>query len=80
MTFTENGTKVLHEWMPLAMANGIEWMQQRAKYSDKFDCLYRNRFSLNAALWYLGALFAAALPNLHRVCYAKPLTQEGASC
>ena len=56
MNYTDNGTKVKREWMPLAMANGVEWMQLRRDYGDKFSCLYRNRASLNALMWYFGAL------------------------
>lgn len=55
MTHTDQGTKIKHDWMPLAMANGIEWMSQRKNFADRFDCLYRNHRSLNALLWYIGA-------------------------
>jgi len=56
MNYTDMGTKVKREWMPLAMANGVEWMQLRREHRDRFCNLYRNRLSLNAALWYAGAI------------------------
>lgn len=56
MTYTDFGTKVNYDWMPLAMANGVEWMQIRRNHLDKFNCLYSKRFSLNGVLWYLGAI------------------------
>lgn len=56
MTFTDNGTKVKHDWLPLAAANGIEWMGDRYGYRDRFDNLYRRKLGLNGALWYVGAL------------------------
>ena len=58
MTYTDNGTKIKqgYDWMPLAMANGIEWMSARKPYADRFDNLYRNRVGLSALLWYIGAL------------------------
>ena len=57
MTYTDSGTKVKHDWLPLAIANGIEWSQQRKGCTDWFDNLYCNRISLNALMWYLGALY-----------------------
>lgn len=63
MTYTNQGTKIKQEWMPLAMANGIEWMSQRKEFADRFDCTYRNRRSLNALLWYVGAI----LEYIHHV-------------
>jgi len=50
MTFTDCGTKVSWDWMPLAMANGIEWAQR----NRRFEALYRRRLSVNAALYAAG--------------------------
>ena len=55
MTYTDDGTKVPHEWMPQAMANGIEWAHDRRYYKDRFDCLYR-RGRMNQILWWVGAV------------------------
>ena len=44
MTYTEQGTRVRREWMPEAMANGVEWAQQ----GRRFEQLYRWRYSRHA--------------------------------
>ena len=60
MIFTDHGTMVRHEWMPLAMANGAEWATERAGRRDRFNNLYPiRRAPLSAALWLLGAVCAA---------------------
>ena len=58
MTYTDSGTRVTPDWMPLAMANGIEWSRLRRGRGDRFNNLYRRRLSINAALWYVGAMVA----------------------
>ena len=55
MQYTDEGTKIPQEWMPLAMANGIEWGIRRAGFPDRFDCLYRQGF-MNRLFWYCGAM------------------------
>lgn len=54
MIFTDDGTRCPHNWMPLAVANGIEWASRRKGHNDRWDNLYRSGF-LNKALWLLGA-------------------------
>ncbi|MFA5898022.1 MAG: hypothetical protein WC829_02795 [Hyphomicrobium sp.] len=61
MTFTDCGTFVRPESVPLAMANGMEWAKQRKGQSDRLDCLY-NRGLLNKALWYSGVVLAVLFP------------------
>lgn len=56
MTFTDGGKKVKQDWMPLAAANGTEWMRHRFGFGDQFNNLYRRKLSLNWALWYIGAI------------------------
>jgi len=58
MTYTEFGTQVSQEWMPLAVANGIEWSILRARKADRFDNLYRigDRGRINRFLWFIGAI------------------------
>jgi hypothetical protein len=59
MTFTMSGRRVPYEWMPLAMANGIEWSLERRGMPDRFDCLYKSG-PANKMLWYVGAFLAIA--------------------
>jgi len=56
MTWTDCGTRVRWDWMPLAMANGVEWAQRE----KRFEALYRRRFSLNAVLYAAGYWFHRA--------------------
>ena len=56
MLHTMTGLRVPFEWMPLAMANGIEWADDRRGKRDRFDCLYRRNWSVNGLLWYMGAI------------------------
>lgn len=60
MTYTDCGTKVRYEWMPLSMANGIEWGQLRKGQKDRFDCLYRKGIK-NKIFWYLGNLMSSLI-------------------
>lgn len=61
MMYTMEGTKVRQEWIPLSMANGIEWSHKRAGHKDRFDNLYRFKLSpLCYGLWLVGALIAMA--------------------
>lgn len=57
MKYTDNGKLIKSKWLPLAMAHGVEWMNSRRPYADRFDNLYRGP-GLKWALWYLGALIA----------------------
>lgn len=50
--------------MPLAFANGLEWMTLRRDYADRLNNLYANRFSFNAWLWYIGAFLEFLFPGL----------------
>lgn len=59
MTYTDRGTQVHQEWMPQAMANGIEWSADRARNKDRFDNLYRFRLApVCWLLWMCGAVVA----------------------
>lgn len=55
MTVTDNGTPVPHDWLPLSMANGMEWACIRRGKKDRFDCLYRTGLA-NQFFWWVGAL------------------------
>ena len=57
MTYTDSGKKIKHDWMPLAMANGIEWSRKRKGQKDQFNNLYRHGF-INRMLWLIGAVIA----------------------
>ena len=57
MTYTDQGTKITQNWLPLALANGMEWSIQRAGFADRFDCLYRHGV-VNKVLWHIGARLA----------------------
>ena len=56
MTFTDTGLKVLHDYIPLSFANGVEWSYTHRGKADRFDCLYRSGFC-NKFLWYAGAFW-----------------------
>jgi hypothetical protein len=59
MTYTDCGTQVKSEWMPQAMANGLEWSAViRDDMPDRFNNLYSRKFTANWWLWYVGALLA----------------------
>lgn len=73
MTYTDDGTKVPYDWMPQAMANGIEWATLRKSHKDRFDCLYR-RGLRSKALWYLGAF--STLFHRPKWCARAALDQE----
>lgn len=52
MTYTYLGNKVHHEWLPLAMANGVD-----DSHILRIDGLYRWRLApLNACLYFLGRM------------------------
>lgn len=53
MTFTYRGTKVEREWMPLAMANGVEDGRDTQPWLRKCNPLYR-RGVANRALYRVG--------------------------
>ena len=56
MTHTDCGTRVTSEWMPQALANGMEWSNLRAGHADRFYNLYRpRRRPAEHLLWLLGA-------------------------
>uniref|UniRef100_A0A6M3LV26 Uncharacterized protein n=1 Tax=viral metagenome TaxID=1070528 RepID=A0A6M3LV26_9ZZZZ len=58
MIYTSLGTQVSQDWMPLALANGIEWSNLRAGKKDRFDNLYRigDGRRINRSLWFVGAV------------------------
>ena len=57
MTFTDSGNKVKKDWIPLAMANGVEWSIERKGFADRFNNLYRFGYTpISWLLWYVGAL------------------------
>ena len=74
MTFTDDGTRVPYDWMPLSMANGVEWACIRQGHKDRFDCLYRTGLA-NQFFWWLGALSTV----LHKPGWAITQQQESAA-
>lgn len=66
MTYTYRGTKVEREWMPLAMANGVEDGNDETMgaWHRKYNPLYRRGIA-NRVLyrigWWLGRRFGMGL-------------------
>lgn len=55
MSYTAEGRKINYDWMPAAIANGIEWGNSRAGKPDRWDCLYRRGIA-NKILWHIGVV------------------------
>ena len=68
MNFTDHGTKIENDLIPLAMANGIEWSVLRKKYRDRFNNLYRFRV---APLCYIMWFFGAVIGMFHKPKWVK---------
>lgn len=62
MIYTDTGKIVTQDFIPLAMANGIEWSNERKGFKDRFNNLYRHGF-LNRVLWFIGAVIGLFYKN-----------------
>jgi len=74
MTWTHDGILVLHEWMPLAFAEGITWHQRSRRYPAIRDRnLYRlGQMPLCWGLWWAGW----AVAHIYRPAWAQPERAE----